>query len=103
VRAMSATSVLRTRFTDAYGITHPIAQAGMAFASMTPDLAIACCHAGALGAFGNGKLPAEALRMFAGAIVGAVGGLPFNVNFITIFTDDSHIDLCADNGTSEHA
>jgi NAD(P)H-dependent flavin oxidoreductase YrpB (nitropropane dioxygenase family) len=96
VRAMSATPVLRTRFTDAYGITHPIAQAGMAFASMTPDLAIACCHAGALGAFGNGKLPAEALRMFAGAIAGAVGDLPFNINFITIFTDDSHVDLCAE-------
>jgi NAD(P)H-dependent flavin oxidoreductase YrpB (nitropropane dioxygenase family) len=88
--------LLPTRLTDAYGVRHPIAQAGMAFASMTPDLAIACCHAGAIGAFGVGKLPAPVLRDFLGAIAGAAGPRPFNVNFITIFTEDDHIALCAE-------
>jgi enoyl-[acyl-carrier protein] reductase II len=93
---MSAT--VRTRLTEAYGVTHPIVQAGMAFAAMTPDLPIACCHAGAIGSFGTGKLPAEVLAGFVDAIAAAVGGAPFNVNLITIFAEDSHIDLCAERG-----
>ena len=46
----------RTRFTDAYGLTTPIAQAGMAFVGMTPNLAVAVSQAGALGALGVGLI-----------------------------------------------
>ena len=37
---------LTTRFTAAFGLRSPIAQAGMAFVGMTPDLAIAVSNAG---------------------------------------------------------
>jgi enoyl-[acyl-carrier protein] reductase II len=46
--------MMRTRFTDTYGVSHPIAQAGMAFVGMTPDLAVAVCRAGGLGSIGSG-------------------------------------------------
>ena len=38
-------TTLHTRFTEAYGLTTPIAQAGMAFVGMTPDLAVAVSEA----------------------------------------------------------
>ncbi len=43
---------LTTRFTEAYGLSTPIAQAGMAFVGMTPELAVAVSNAGALGSLG---------------------------------------------------
>ena len=88
--------LLRTRLTDSYGVAHPIAQAGMAFASMTPALPITSCNAGAIGAFGCGKLPAFVVKSFIESISAGVGNKPFNINFITIFTEDSHIDVCAE-------
>jgi NAD(P)H-dependent flavin oxidoreductase YrpB (nitropropane dioxygenase family) len=94
VQAME--QLLRTRLTDAYEVSHPIAQAGMAFASMTPALPIAACHGGAIGAFGCGKLPSFVVKSFIEAIASGVGAAPFNINFITIFTEDSHIDVCAE-------
>ncbi|WP_432835540.1 hypothetical protein [Dactylosporangium sp. CA-092794] len=39
---------MRTRFTEAFGLSTPIAQAGMAFVGMTPDLAVAVSNAGDL-------------------------------------------------------
>lgn len=51
---------LTTRFTDAYGLGTPIAQAGMAFVGMTPDLAVAVSNAGAPGSPGVGLMPAPA-------------------------------------------
>ena len=86
---------MQTRFTQAYGLSTPIAQAGMAFVGMTPDLAVAVSNAGALGSLGVGLMPAPVLtQMIAGVRAGTTG--PFNVNFITIFTDQSQIDaVCA--------
>jgi enoyl-[acyl-carrier protein] reductase II len=55
-------TIISTRFTDAYGVAHPIAQAGMAFVGMTPDLAVAVCEAGGLGSLGVGLMPAPALE-----------------------------------------
>src|SRR5574342_870737 len=52
---------LKTRFTEAYGLSTPIAQAGMAFVGMTPPLATAVSRAGALGALGAAVLPVPAL------------------------------------------
>ena len=46
-----AAEVLRTRLTEAYGITYPIVQAGMAFYA-TPALAAAVTNAGGLGVLG---------------------------------------------------
>ncbi|WP_433366662.1 NAD(P)H-dependent flavin oxidoreductase [Actinoplanes sp. CA-142083] len=86
---------LKTRFTDAYGLSTPIAQAGMAFVGMTPDLAVAVSNAGALGSLGVGLLPPPAITQAIAAIRAGTPG-PFHVNFITIFTDEPRIDaVCA--------
>jgi NAD(P)H-dependent flavin oxidoreductase YrpB (nitropropane dioxygenase family) len=86
---------LRTRFTEAYGLTTPIAQAGMAFVGMTPELAIAVSNAGALGSLGVGLMPAPVLVKMIEAIKAGTGN-PFHVNFITTFTDAAQIEgVCA--------
>jgi NAD(P)H-dependent flavin oxidoreductase YrpB (nitropropane dioxygenase family) len=83
---------LRTRFTEAYGLTTPIAQAGMAFVGMKPELAVAVCEAGGLGSLGVGLMPAPVLAQTINAIRG--GTLHrFNVNFITPFADQAQIDV----------
>ena len=46
-----------TRFTERFGCKHPFACAGMAFAGMTPDLALAVCRGGGVGAIGVGFHP----------------------------------------------
>jgi enoyl-[acyl-carrier protein] reductase II len=86
---------LRTRFTEAFGLSTPIAQAGMAFVGMTPGLAVAVNNAGALGALGVGLLPAPALTQTIAAIQAGTDR-PFNVNFITVFAEPAQIDaVCA--------
>lgn len=86
---------LRTRFTEAYGLSTPIAQAGMAFVGMTPDLAVAVSNAGALGSLGVGLLPPSAMTQIIAGIRAGTSG-PFNVNFITVFTGQAQIDaVCA--------
>src|SRR6185369_6936169 len=86
---------MRTRFTDAFGLSTPIAQAGMAFVGMTPDLAVAVSNAGALGSLGVGLMPAPAIAATVAAIRAGTAG-PFNVNFITVFTTDEQVDAaCA--------
>ena len=86
-------TAIKTKFTEKYGLETPIAQAGMAFAGMTPDLGIAVSNAGAMGSIaGVGILPPEAVRML---VAGTQAGTdkPFHVNFITIYCTDAHIDL----------
>jgi enoyl-[acyl-carrier protein] reductase II len=86
---------LRTRFTEAYKLSTPIAQAGMAFVGMTPGLAVAVSNAGALGALGVGLMPAPALTQTIAAIRAGTDR-PFNVNVITGFTGPEQIDaVCA--------
>ncbi|MEU4243295.1 nitronate monooxygenase [Actinoplanes sp. NPDC026619] len=82
---------LRTRFTEAFGLTTPIAQAGMAFVGMTPDLAVAVGNAGALGSLGVGLMPPPAITEVITAIRAGTPA-PFHVNFITVFTDQAQID-----------
>jgi NAD(P)H-dependent flavin oxidoreductase YrpB (nitropropane dioxygenase family) len=82
---------LTTRFTEAYGLSTPIAQAGMAFVGMEPELAVAVSNAGALGSLGVGLLPPPAMTQIIGAIRGGTVGA-FHVNFITAFTDQQRID-----------
>jgi NAD(P)H-dependent flavin oxidoreductase YrpB (nitropropane dioxygenase family) len=84
---------IETRLTTAFGLRHPFACAGLAFAGMTPPLCIAVAAAGAMGAFGVGKLPPEAVEGSIAAIREETDGA-ININFISIFTTDDHIALC---------
>ena len=86
---------ISTRFTDEYGIRHPIAAAGMAFVSLTPDLPVAVCEAGALGAFAAGPFPLEFVRANLRKILEATDK-PVNLNCITPFATPEHIDLCVE-------
>jgi enoyl-[acyl-carrier protein] reductase II len=89
--------VISTRFTEAYGLTHPIAQAGMAFVGMTPDLALAVCAAGGLGSIGVGLMPPPALEATIDS-VRAGTSRPYNVNFITSLTEAAQVDVACDEG-----
>ncbi|MGD1953719.1 MAG: NAD(P)H-dependent flavin oxidoreductase [Sphingomonadales bacterium] len=90
---MAQSGPLTTRFSHDCGLTYPFACAGLAFAGTTPELAIAVTKAGGIGALGMGKLPPEGGAAMIGAFRQAASG-PLNVNFITIFTGDAHIDMC---------
>ena len=74
-----------TRFTERFGCKHPFACAGLAFAGMTPDLALAVCRGGGVGAIGVGFTPAEQLRVMIQEMREQTTA-PFNINFITILT-----------------
>jgi enoyl-[acyl-carrier protein] reductase II len=89
---------LTTRFTEAYGLTTPIAEAGMAFVGMT-DLAVAVSNAGALGSLGVGLMPAPVLTQSIKAIQAGTDG-PFNVNFITLYTEQAQIDAVCASGAA---
>lgn len=84
---------IATRLTEAFGLRHPFACAGLAFAGMTPPLCIAVAQAGALGAFGAGMLPPPAIEESIASIRAATDGV-ININFITIFTTEAHIAMC---------
>lgn len=86
---------LTTRFSNHFGLIYPFTCAGMAFAGQTPDLAIAVCKAGGVGALGVGFMPPEQLRENIHAIRTETDK-PFNVNFITCFENDAQIRVCAE-------
>ncbi len=90
---------LTTRFTEAYGLTTPIAQAGMAFVGTSPGLAVAVSNAGALGALGVGLLPPDALTGTIAAIQAGTDR-PFNVNFITVLTGPAQIEVACAAGVA---
>src|SRR4051812_45661698 len=90
---------LRTRFTEAYGLSTPIAQAGMAFVGMAPGLAVAVSNAGALGSLGVGLMPAAAVTRTVAAIRAGTDR-PFNVNFITVLTAPAQIDAACAAGVA---
>lgn len=92
---MTPNPSISTRFTQRYGVRHPFACAGMAFAGMTPELTIAVCKAGGIGALGVGFTPPELLRTYIRTIRAATDA-PFNVNFITCFDNDAQVRICAE-------
>src|SRR6185295_220770 len=92
-------TTLHTRFTEAYDLTTPIAQAGMAFVGMTPDLAVAVSEAGGLGSVAVGLMPPPALADLIAAVQ-ALTSRPFNVNFITPLTTVDHIAVVCAAGVS---
>jgi len=83
-----------TRFTRRFGCKHPFACAGMAFAGM-PDLALAVCRGGGVGAIGVGLMHAEQLRAMIHEMRKQTTA-PFNVNLITFFDNDAQIRVCAE-------
>ncbi len=94
---MSTISSIATRFTQRFGVRHPFACAGMAFAGLTPDLAIAVSKAGGIGAIGVGFTPPQLLREYVRAVKAATPS-PFNVNCITCFDNDAQVKVCAEEG-----
>ncbi|HEV7350382.1 nitronate monooxygenase [Telluribacter sp.] len=86
---------ITTRLTETYNVFYPFASAGMAFAGTTPDLAIAVCKAGGIGAIAMGPLPAEAVRFLIREVKKATDR-PFHVNFITFLTDEEKIRVCVE-------
>jgi enoyl-[acyl-carrier protein] reductase II len=109
----SPQSALRTRLTEAYGITYPIVQAGMAFYA-TPALAAAVTNAGGLGVLGpvpeapegTRKQIQETRRLTSGpfgvdyvyfpffdATVGAPGDTEHRGRNATWSITDAHVDV----------
>ena len=87
------TTLKPTRFTTRYGVDHPVASAGMAFASMTPELPAAVSQAGGIGSLANvGFFPPALLQQMVGGIR-ALTAKPFNINFITCFVEPAIIDM----------
>src|SRR5262249_50903860 len=94
---MSPIPSLATRFTKHFGVRHPFACAGLAFAGETPDLAIAVSRAGGIRAMGAGFRPPHLLRKYIRAVKAATPS-PFNVNFTTCFDNDAEVKVCAEEG-----
>ncbi len=90
-----ATAPFNNRFTKRFGLAHPFAGAGLAFAGMEPELAIAVSKAGGIGALGVGFMPPEELRAKIHQIRSATDK-PFNINFITCFDNDAQIRVCVE-------
>lgn len=86
---------ITTAFTQKFGLTHPFAQAGMAFAGEKPELAIAVGKAGGIGAIGVGFMPPEELRATIRTIR-AAGVTMLNINFITVFGNDAQVQVAAE-------
>ncbi len=87
---------LDTPLTRRYGVPHPFVGAGMAFASQTPDLAIAVSNAGGIGPIGVGFSTPEVLRETIQAVRAGVGDRPFHVNFITCFDNEALVPVCVE-------
>lgn len=85
---------IRTAFSEKFGLQVPVACAGMAFATLTPDLPAAVCGAGAAGAIANGLFPPEVTARMVHALREKCGDGVFHVNLLTGFCDENHIDAC---------
>lgn len=92
------TPSIHTVFSEKFGLRVPVACAGMAFATLTPDLAVAVCGAGAAGAIGNGIFPPDVTAAMIQAVRRQSGDGVFHVNLLTGFCTDDHIDACIDAG-----
>ncbi|MEM9033775.1 MAG: nitronate monooxygenase [Actinomycetota bacterium] len=87
--------MIETELTRRWGLGAPIAQAGMAFAGMTPALAAAVAEGGGLGSIAVGAAPPPLIDVYVDGFTEAAPERPLNLNFITFFTTDEHIEaLC---------
>jgi len=89
---------IRTEFSEKFGLRIPVACAGMAFATLTPDLPAAVCGAGAAGAIANGIFPPEVTARLIRALRQEIGDGMFHLNLLTGFCTEEHIDACIDAG-----
>jgi len=87
-----------TAFTEMFALRIPVACAGMAFATLTPDLPAAVCSAGAAGAIANGIFPPEVTAAMIRALRDRAGECVFHINFLTPFCSEQHIEACIDAG-----
>jgi len=87
---------ISTRLTERFGSVHAFVEAGMAFAGQTADLAIQVSRAGGIGTIGVGFMPPPELRALIVHLREELGGLPFNVNFITVFGNDEAVQVVAE-------
>lgn len=88
-------TTIKTAFSDRFGLAHPFAQAGMAFAGQKPELAIAVSKAGGIGSIGVGLMSPEELRETIRTIR-ASGVTMFNINFLTIFGNDAQVQVAVE-------
>jgi len=86
--------MLRTRITEAYGLSAPFVSAGMALIAGVP-MVCAVCAAGGMGVLGAAAMPPQQLRMAIRAIR-ASGAHMFGVDIIPRFADDAHIAACTE-------
>lgn len=86
---------IRTRLTGRYQLAYPIACAGMAFVTLSPRLPVAVAKAGALAAFAAGPFPPGFIRANLAAIAEQTNA-PLNLNFITPFINEAHIDVAVE-------
>ncbi len=86
---------ITTRLTERYGVSHPFAQAGMAFAGEKPELALAVAQAGGIGSIGVGFMPPDNLRQVIRHLRDTTENV-FNINFITYFGNDEQVKVCAE-------
>lgn len=84
---------LRTRFSEAYRVRHPVASAGMAFVASTPDLAIAVAGAGGLPAIGAGIMSPAQIEVCVARYRSAATA-PLNLSFLTFAFDSEKLALC---------
>jgi NAD(P)H-dependent flavin oxidoreductase YrpB (nitropropane dioxygenase family) len=87
---------IKTRFTERFGVVHPLAQAGMAFAGQEPELALAVGREGGVGAIGVGFTPPDRLREIIRQLRAELGDRPFNINFITYFGNEETVRVAAE-------
>ncbi len=85
---------MHTRFTDRYGCRHPFAGAGMAFVCETPELAVAVCEAGGVGAI-TGFAPPDTLREWIREVRRRTDR-PFHVNLLGVAPNDDRVAVCVE-------
>jgi enoyl-[acyl-carrier protein] reductase II len=84
--------MLRTRFTEEYGLENPFIGAGMGFVAM-PPLVAAVSNAGGMGTLGAALVPPDRLRELIRQTQ-SMTARPFGVNLITQFTEEAQLEVC---------
>jgi NAD(P)H-dependent flavin oxidoreductase YrpB (nitropropane dioxygenase family) len=84
--------MLKTRFTEQYGLKVPFINAGMAFIATAP-LARAVCKAGGMGMLGSAAMPPDVLKA-AIRDIKAADPMCFGVDIIARFSGIEHIQVC---------
>ncbi|HEY6116286.1 MAG TPA: nitronate monooxygenase [Candidatus Dormibacteraeota bacterium] len=86
--------MIKTAFTELFGVAHPIALAGMAGAT-SPELAAAVSEAGGLGVMGVSDIEGEAIAETVAAIRNRTDK-PFGLNLLLHGADDDQVRAVLD-------